>query len=129
MKYFFLAFKNWNSINGRANLKEFWYYTLFYFIFSVVFYLIDDIYINDILLSTGEFIAEDFEDGGIMYGLFALVNIIPTITIAVRRMHDSNKSGWNLLWALTIVGILFIWFLYILRGSEGENDYGFPSTA
>ena len=48
MKYFFLAFKNWNSINGRANLKEFWYYTLFYFIFSVVFYLIDDIYINDI---------------------------------------------------------------------------------
>lgn len=129
MKYFFLAFKNWNSINGRANLKEFWYYTLFYFIFSVVFFVIDDIFINDILISTGEFIVEDFEEGGILSLLFGLINIIPSITIAIRRMHDSNKSGWNLLWALTIVGILFIFFLYILRGSEGENDYGSPSTA
>ena len=102
---------------------------LFYFIFSVVFFVIDDIFINDILISTGEFIVADFEEGGILSLLFGLINIIPSITIAIRRMHDSNKSGWNLLWALTIVGILFIFFLYILRGSEGENDYGSPSTA
>ena len=47
----------------------------------------------------------------------------------LQAIKLTNKSGWNLLWALTIVGILFIFFLYILRGSEGENDYGSPSTA
>ena len=129
MKYFFLAFKKWNDINGRANLKEFWYYTLFYFLFYFLFFFIDDMFINDFFLSTGEFVTDDFAEGGILTGLYALINIIPSLTCAVRRMHDSNKSGWNLLWALTIIGVLYIWLLYILKGTNGDNYYGSPSTA
>ena len=129
MKYFFLAFSKWNDINGRANLKEFWYYTLFYFIISFVLSGIDAIFIDDILISNLEMQPEDFEDGGLLVGLFSLINIIPTLTISVRRMHDSNKSGWNLLWAFTIIGILYVWLLYILKGTDKDNYYGSPSNA
>ena len=94
-----------------------------------MFFFIDDIFINDFFLSTGEFVTGDFAEGGILTGLFVLINIIPSLTCAIRRMHDSNKSGWNLLWALTIIGILYIWFLYILKGTDGDNYYGSPSTA
>ncbi len=128
MKYFFIAFRKWNDINGRANLKEFWYYTLFYFLFYLLFALIDDLFINDLLISSGEFVPEDFVDGGILSTIYLLINIIPSLTCSVRRMHDTNKSGWNLLWSLTIIGVLYIWILYILKGTNGVNDYGEPST-
>lgn len=128
MKYFFIAFRKWNDINGRANLKEFWYYTLFHFLFYLLFALIDILFINDFLISSGEFVPEDFVDGGILSTIYLLINIIPSLTCSIRRMHDTNKSGWNLLWTLTIIGVLYIWLLYILKGTNGANDYGEPST-
>lgn len=128
MKYFFIAFRKWNDINGRANLKEFWYYTLFHFLFYLLFALIDILFINDFLIFSGEFVPEDFVDGGILSTIYLLINIIPSLTCSIRRMHDTNKSGWNLLWTLTIIGVLYIWLLYILKGTNGANDYGEPST-
>ena len=129
MKYFILAFKKWNDINGRANLKEFWYYTLFYVIINLVLVGIDTVFINDILISNLEMQPEDFEDGGLLVGLFSLINIIPSLTLTVRRYHDVNKSGWNLLWALTIIGLLYLFILTILKGSKEDNHYGAPSNA
>ena len=91
MKYFFLAFRKWNDINGRANLKEFWYYTLFYFLFYFLFFFIDDVFINDFFLSTGEFVAEDFAEGGILTGLFFLINLIPSLTNA-----GASSAAWTI---------------------------------
>ena len=128
MKYFILAFKKWNDINGRANLKEFWYYNLFSWIITFVLMGIDTIFINDVLISNLEMQPEDFEDGGLLVGFFYLINIIPGITVSIRRLHDVNKSGWNLLWSLTIIGIVYVIYLNILRGTKGDNDYGSPSN-
>ena len=128
MKYFILAFKKWNDINGRANLKEFWFYNLFFYIFYFVSYSLDLYIHNGLLLSTGEFVSEDFEDGGIVTLIYWIINIIPSITVSIRRLHDVNKSGWNLLWSLTIIGIVYVIFLHILRGTKGDNDYGSPSN-
>ena len=72
---------------------------------------------------------EDFEDGGLLVGLFSLINIIPSLTLTVRRYHDVNKSGWNLLWALTIIGFLYLFILTILKSSNEDNHYGAPSNA
>ena len=66
---------------------------------------------------------------GILSGIFNLVCIIPSISVTVRRLHDVNKSGWNMLWALTIIGVFYVLYLEIIKGSEGDNDYGTPSNA
>ena len=121
MKYFFLAFKKWNDINGRANLKEFWYFVLFSFIFSILIGLVEILYYD---IPADE--IEDFS-GGILSLIYSILLFIPNITLTIRRLHDVNKSGWNLLWSLTIIGILYVLFLNILKGSKGDNDYGSPS--
>ena len=123
MKYFFLAFKKWNDINGRANLKEFWYFVLFSFIFSFLIALVELLVIG----MSGQEIPDDFS-GGILSLIYSILLFIPNITITIRRLHDVNKSGWNLLWSLTIIGILYVLFLNILKGTKGDNDYGSPSN-
>ena len=123
MKYFFLAFKKWNDINGRANLREFWYFVLFSLIFSFLIGIVDGM----LIYISGEEIADD--SLGILSIIYSILIFIPNITITVRRLHDVNKSGWNLLWYITIIGMLFILILNVLKGTEGENKYGPPSTA
>ena len=123
MKYFFLAFKKWNDINGRANLREFWFFVLFSLIFSFLIGIVDGM----LIYISGEEIADD--SLGILSIIYSILIFIPNITITVRRLHDVNKSGWNLLWYITIIGMLFILILNVLKGTEGENKYGPPSTA
>ena len=120
MKYFILGFKKWNDINGRSNLKEFWFFQLFYFLFSFLIFFIDGLYLS--------FLGKNiFETPGILEVIFGLTCLIPSITVTIRRLHDINMSGYNLLWYFTIIGILFVFIMNMFKGTEGDNKYGPPS--
>lgn len=121
MKYFILAFKNWNKFNGRANRAEYWYFALFSFISGII--------LNTIDITLLDYDPMDTTSIGILSGIFNLVCIIPSISVTVRRLHDVNKSGWNMLWALTIIGVFYVLYLEIIKGNEGDNHYGAPSNA
>ena len=72
------CFKKYFNFKGRASRSEYWYFTLFNFIgYAIGFSL--------------GFLAPVFF---IINGIFFLVIIIPWISVAVRRLHDINKSGW-----------------------------------
>ena len=120
MKYFLLAFKNWNKFNGRSNRPEFWYFTLFYVIIGIITYYIDVLFLG--------YNPMDPTSIGIYQVLFNLIVFIPSLSVTIRRLHDVNKSGWNLLWYLTIIGTLYIFYLNILKGTDDDNKYGSPST-
>ena len=121
MKYFILAFKNWNKFKGRANQSEFWYFILFYFIVGTILYYID--------LSFLGYNPMDPTSIGVLQSIFGLVVLIPSLSVTVRRLHDVNRSGWNLLWYITIIGIVYVTILNILKGTDGDNKYGAASNA
>ena len=54
-----------------------------------------------------------------------IVFFFPGLGLTIRRLHDINKSGWNYLWVLTIIGIfpLIYWTLF-KEGDEGNNRFG-----
>ena len=60
--------------------------------------------------------------------IFQILCIIPSLSVTIRRLHDVNKSGWNMLWSLTIVGIFYVLYLVIKKGNDGPNNYGEAST-
>ena len=63
--------------------------------------------------------------GGIIYWLYTLFVLIPSIAVGVRRLHDTNRSGWMLLILLIpIIGTFWILVLTLLKGNESENKYG-----
>ncbi len=119
MKYFKLAFINWNKFKGRANRSEFWYFTLFYFILSIILYYIDVSFLG--------YNPMDPSSIGISQSIFGLVVLIPSISLTVRRLHDVNKSGWNMLWIPTLIGAFYVLYLNIIKGNEEDNNYGPPS--
>lgn len=100
--------KKYICFEGRAGRAEFWYWVLACFIINVVLGIVDGI--------IGK---------GILEGLFALAILLPGLGVAVRRLHDTNRTGWLLLLGLIpIVGIIILIIFYAQEGQKGENQYG-----
>lgn len=59
-------------------------------------------------------------------GLLLIASLIPTLSLIVRRLHDSNKSGWNILWAVCIpmIGWIYLFYLVCKEGDFSSNQYG-----
>jgi uncharacterized membrane protein YhaH (DUF805 family) len=62
---------------------------------------------------------------GLLYGVFVLGAIIPSLALAVRRLHDLDRSGWMLLmWFVPVYGVILLLLWDCTRGSEGPNRFG-----
>lgn len=56
--------------------------------------------------------------------LYSLAVLIPVVAVAVRRLHDLDKSGWWLLIAVTIIGAFVLLYWFIQPGTRGPNRFG-----
>lgn len=105
-------FQNYTKFDGRANRSEYWWVVLAWAIIGFVAGVL--VGIAGLDATTGGF--NGF--GMLVYGLlslFALAALVPSIALSIRRMHDSNKSGWMLLLALIpVVGVLIVLIFQIL---------------
>ena len=101
------CFNKFAVFSGRASRSEFWFFVLFGFLGGIVAAIIDVM-----------ILGYSFEENGPINLIFSVALIIPSISVAARRLHDINKSGWwQLLWITIIGGILLI----IWHATEGEN--------
>ncbi len=61
----------------------------------------------------------------IFYGLYLLAMLIPGLAVAVRRLHDVNKSGWFMFVALIpLIGGIWLLILMVTDSTPGDNEYG-----
>lgn len=113
MEWFKVAVRKYAVFTGRARRKEYWFFVLFYLLIVIGLRIIDN------LLGLG---SEDF---GLLSGLFGLAMLLPALGVAVRRMHDTGRSGWWVLVSfIPMIGwLIFIWFA-TRDGEPGENAYG-----
>ena len=101
---------------GRASRSEFWWYYLCIFIIAAVIAVI-----GGFLESVG---IEQTWIGIILQCLSAILNI-SLICAAIRRMHDTGKSGWNVCWGLIpLVGWIIVIVMLCKPSEPGENQYG-----
>jgi uncharacterized membrane protein YhaH (DUF805 family) len=107
------CFSKYVDWNGRALRSEFWWWTLFTLVASLILATIDGL-----IFGTG------WDDTGVLDGLFSLATLLPTIFVTTRRLHDVGRSGWWQLIALTVIGIFLLLYWLIIEGESGENAYG-----
>ena len=101
---------NYANFNGRASRQEFWMFYLFAFIFNIVAMVVDNIL--GTVFTFGEGYYEVRSTSGWISLLYGLALMIPTLAATVRRLHDTNRSGfWLLFPFLTIIPILLGVFL------------------
>ena len=115
MNWFLEVLKKYAVFDGRARRKEYWFFYLFYFIFMIGLMIIDGV--------TGS-LSED-AGLGLLSGIFVLAMIIPGIAVGIRRLHDTDRSGWWLLISLVpLIGGIWLIVLLVLDGTAGSNQYG-----
>ncbi|SFC58648.1 DUF805 domain-containing protein [Pseudoalteromonas denitrificans] len=109
MEWYLDVLKKYAEFSGRARRKEYWMFMLFNFIVAFVIGFVEGI----------------IGSGGIVGGLYSLAVLLPGIAVSVRRLHDTDRSGWWLLIGLVpIVGALVLLFFMVQEGKETENDFG-----
>ena len=115
------VFRKYVVFSGRATRSEFWWWILFIVLVSVALSMIDGAVIAPM---TGHE-TFDPEAGQPLQLLFNLATLLPTLAVTVRRLHDTDRSGWWILLGLIpIIGNLILLWWYIQSGTEGENQYG-----
>ncbi|NGM47185.1 DUF805 domain-containing protein [Rhodobacter sp. SGA-6-6] len=120
--------KNYANFQGRAARSEYWFFALFVFIVAGI-------------LSALMFATVDFNTGQIsglgyviiaILAVFYLAILIPSIAVAVRRLHDRNMSGWWYLGFIVLSAIPFVGIvasiamlvIFCLKGTDGDNRFG-----
>ena len=108
------GFSKYVTWKGRASRSEFWFFALLMFAGVIVASIIDKI------LGTGG------ESGlGIVYMIFVLATFLPYLSVLVRRLHDTDRSGWWYWIALIpIVGAILLIVWLATKGTTGDNTYG-----
>ena len=109
------CFNKFAVFSGRASRSEFWFFVLFGILGGIITSIIDVM-----------ILGYPFEENGPINLIFSVALIIPSISVAARRLHDINKSGWwQLLW-ITIIGgiLLIIW--HATEGKNKKNKFGSP---
>jgi uncharacterized membrane protein YhaH (DUF805 family) len=106
-QYFTDAFKKYTVFDGRARRSEYWYFTLFNWIFYFACCIIDN--------ATGMYFTESF---GVLETIQMLAFLLPSFAAAVRRLHDIDRSGW---WCLVPIYNIV---LFCREGNTGINKYG-----
>jgi len=97
------------KFDGRAGRAEFWWFVL----------------ANIIVYAALGILAQVSTIFFILYALYGLAMIIPSIAVAIRRLHDTDKSGWMLLIGLIpLVGAILLIVFYATEGTSGPNQYG-----
>ena len=107
LQYFTGAFKKYAVFQGRARRAEFWWFTLFEVIFSVVSSIVDSVLELHI-----------FGEYGIFQLIFILAVFIPSLSLTARRMHDCDKSGWYMLIPI------YSFIICCTKGTPGDNSFG-----
>ena len=104
-----VVLERYAKFDGRAGRAEFWWFVLANFLVFVALAILAGI--ADIFF--------------IVYFLYGLAVLIPSLAVAIRRLHDTDKSGWFILFGLIpFVGFIILIVFYAMEGTNGPNNYG-----
>lgn len=95
------------DFKGRAPRSEYWWFTLFIIAGTALLSMLND-----------------------QLGFaFYVVTLLPSISAATRRLHDTDRSGWfQLVVLIPVIGV-FILIYFLVQQGTGPNQYGKPITA
>ena len=109
-------YKKYFQLSGRATRKEYCLFILFLIVLALILTWVD--------IATGSF--NEKAELGLLSGIWACISAIPYFTVMVRRLHDTDRSGWWFFVSfIPLIG--FIWMVVVvfcMDGTRGPNRFG-----
>jgi uncharacterized membrane protein YhaH (DUF805 family) len=105
-----VCFSKYVTFTGRARRSEYWWFVLFVALVSLVASALDF------------YLSTDFMVFQVIVGLALL---LPELAVGVRRLHDTNRTGWWLLIGLVpVIGGIVLLVFFLIDSDPGTNRYG-----
>ena len=104
------GFDHYVKFDGRASRPAFWWWALFAFLVGLVANIID--------LAIGS---------SILSALVGLALFLPGLSVSIRRLHDTNRTGWWVLISLIpLIGLIVLIVFWVQESDAGANHFGPP---
>ncbi|GIF63442.1 DUF805 domain-containing protein [Asanoa ishikariensis] len=105
---------NYVGFSGRARRSEYWWFVVFSILVNVVARILDSVLFDTTTSGTG-----------IIGGIVGLALFLPGLAVAIRRLHDTDRSGWWVLLALIpIIGAIVLIVFMAGDSKPGTNRFG-----
>ncbi|MBP1947181.1 DUF805 domain-containing protein [Virgibacillus litoralis] len=109
MNWYIKVLKNYVEFEGRARRQEYWMFGLVSFIIAIILGIFEGV----------------LGISGVLSGLYSLFIFLPGLAVAVRRLHDTGKSGfWVLISLIPVAGAIVLLIFMCLDSDLYENKYG-----
>ncbi|WP_322906731.1 DUF805 domain-containing protein [Paenibacillus campi] len=109
MNWYVKVLRNYVNFKGRARRMEYWMYVLISIPITLALYLLD------YMLSLNNLLT----------GLYSLAVLLPGLSVTIRRLHDTNRSGgWIWFFFVPVVGPITLFVFMCLEGTRGDNRFG-----
>lgn len=125
MHWYIEALKKYAVFTGRSRRAEYWYFQLFNILVGIAIILVFA-FLGGVLAGitgNGEKAAEAIAQ--LAYSVFALGTFLPALGVLIRRLHDTNRSGWwVLIGLLPLIGGIVLIVFCVQDSDPGSNQYG-----
>ena len=109
MNWYVDVLKKYAVFSGRARRKEYWMFFLINFVIAIALSIVDTV----------------AGTSPVIYGLYVLATFLPNLGVTVRRLHDTDRSGWwVLIGVIPLVGFIILLVFLASDGKPGENKWG-----
>lgn len=104
------GFDHYAKFDGRASRPAFWWWVLFGILVAIAANIVDAIIGSQIFSIV------------VSLGL-----LLPNLSVSIRRLHDTDRTGWWILIALIpLIGLIVLLIFYLQKSDPGDNSYGPP---
>lgn len=124
----FEPLRKYATFSGRARRSEYWLFMLFA---SIITWVLSGLaYPTSVSVMSDAFVWQVSSSRiihplwGTVLAIFLIAVAIPSIAVAVRRLHDIDRSGWWWLLSLTGIGGIVLFIFFLLDGTHGPNRFG-----
>ena len=108
MNWYTGVLKKYAVFSGRSRRKEYWMFTLINFLIIVALVVVENLL--------------DIFGPNLIYGLAVFV---PSLAVAIRRLHDTDRSGWWMLIGLIpVIGAIVLIVFMVMDSTPGDNRFG-----
>lgn len=110
MNWYISVLKQYAVFSGRARRTEYWMFVLCNVIVMLLLGMVDKL------------IGGDNE---LISSIYSLAVLLPSLGVAARRLHDTDRSAWWLLLGLIpVIGTLVLIYFMVCNGQQGPNRFG-----
>lgn len=109
------GFVNFAKFDGRASRSEYWWFILAIALIALVLDAVEGLVTGKGMLSANIYVLSS---------IWYLATLVPSISVATRRLHDIGRSGWWQLIGFTIIGLIPLIYWLAKRGDAQANVYG-----